>query len=108
MYLLRLEAFIVFIQNCDKPTFPMGGHICSTIAVVTLQTFTKVKPIYQPEGKFIKLNPPEVNSSRVLFYLGKKSWECHTSDIGSQVFQTQLNFLERKLETFFILLFLDR
>ena len=40
----------------------------------------------------------KVSSSRVLFYLGKKFWEGHTTDIGSQVFHTQLNFLERKFK----------
>ena len=36
-----------------------------------------------------------VNSSLVLFYLGKKVWEGHTTDVGSQGFHAQLNFLER-------------
>ena len=40
----------------------------------------------------------EVNSSRVLFYLGKKFWEGHTTDIGSQGFHAQLNVLERKIQ----------
>ena len=40
------------------------------IAVVTLQTFTKVKPIYLGQ---IHQKSPEVNSSRVLFYVGKNS-----------------------------------
>ena len=31
----------------------------------------------------------------VLFYLGKKVWEGHTTDMGSQGFHAQLNFLER-------------
>ena len=39
-----------------------------------------------------------VNSSRVLFYLGKKFWEGHTTDIDSQVFHAHLNFLERKIQ----------
>ena len=40
----------------------------------------------------------EVNSSRVLFYLGKKFWEGHTTDIGSQGFHAPLNFLELKIQ----------
>ena len=40
------------------------------IAVVTLQAFTEVKPIYLGQ---IHQKSPEVNSSRVLFYLGKNS-----------------------------------
>ena len=40
----------------------------------------------------------EVNSSQVLFYLGKKFWEGHTTDIGSQGFHAQLNVLERKIQ----------
>ena len=56
---------------------------------------TQVKKIYlgQIHQKF-----PEVNSSRVLFYLGKKFWEGHTTDIGSQGFHAQLNFLGRKFK----------
>ena len=50
------------------------------IAVVTLRTFIKVKPIYQGQ---IHKKFPELNSSRVLFYLGKKFWEGHITDIGS-------------------------
>ena len=66
------------------------------LAVVTLQTFTLVKQIYlgQIHQKF-----PVVNSSRVLFYLGKKFWEGHTTDIGSQGFHAHLKFLERKFKT---------
>ena len=41
---------------------------------------------------------PEVNSSQVLFYLGKKLWEGHTTDIGFQGFHAQLNFLARKFK----------
>ena len=41
---------------------------------------------------------PEVNSSQVLFYLGKKLWEGHTTDVGFQGFHAQLNFLARKLK----------
>ena len=65
------------------------------IAVVTLQTFTYVKQIYlgQIHQKF-----PKVNSSRVLFYLGKKFWEGHTTDIGSRGFHAQLNFLASKFK----------
>ena len=47
------------------------------IAVVTLQTFTSGQ---------IHQKSPKVNSSRVLFYLGEKFWEGHTTDIGSQGF----------------------
>ena len=59
------------------------------IAVVTLRTFIKVKPIYQGQ---IHKKFPELNSSRVLFYLGKKFWEGHITDIGSQGFHARLNF----------------
>ena len=38
--------------------------------MVTLQTFTEVKPIYLGQ---IHQKYPEVNSFRVLFYLGKNS-----------------------------------
>ena len=55
------------------------------IVVVTLYTFTYVKPIYLGQ-----------NSSRISFYQGKKFWEGHPTDIGSQGFHTQMNFLERK------------
>ena len=40
------------------------------LAVVTLQTFTEVKPIYLGQNH---QKSPEVNSSWVLFYLGKNS-----------------------------------
>ena len=40
----------------------------------------------------IRQNPPEVNSSRILFYLRKKSCEGHTTDIGYQGFHAQLNW----------------
>ena len=66
------------------------------IAVVTLQTFTQVNPIYLGQ---IHQKSLEVNSSRVLFYLGKKFWEGHTTDIGSQGFHAHLKFLERKFKT---------
>ena len=35
---------------------------------------------------------PEVNSSRVLFYLGEKYWEGHTTDIGSEGFHASCFF----------------
>ena len=65
------------------------------LAVVTQQTFTLVKQIYlgQIHRKF-----PVVNSSRVLFYLGKKFWEGHTTVITSQGFHALLNFLARKFK----------
>ena len=65
------------------------------IAVVTPRTFIQVKPIYlgQIHQKF-----PELNTSRVLFYFGKNIWEGHTTDISSQGFHAQLNFLERKFK----------
>ena len=66
-----------------------------TIPVVTIQTFTDVKPIYLGQ---IHQEFPEVNSSRVLVYLGNKFWECHTTDIGSQGFHAQLKFLEGKFK----------
>ena len=65
------------------------------LAVVTPQTFTLVKQIYL--GK-IHQKFPVVNSSRVLFYLGKKFWEGHTTVIGSQGFHALLNFLARKFK----------
>ena len=47
----------------------------------------------------IQKNSPEVNSSRVLFYLGKKSWEGHTTVwYGFPRFSRTLNFLERKFK----------
>ena len=61
--------------------------------MVALQTFTWAKPIYLGQ---IHQSSPEVNSSGILFYLGKKFWEGHTTDIGSQSFHAQMNFLERK------------
>ena len=76
-----------------------GSQNLYTIAVVTLYTdFYLGKtdlPRYlgQIHQKFL-----EVNSSRVLFYLGKKFWEGHTTDISSQGFHGQLNFLERKFK----------
>ena len=63
------------------------------LAAVTLQTFTWAKPIYLGQ---IHQSSPEVNSARILFYLGKKFWEGHTTDIGSQGFHAQMNFLECK------------
>ena len=65
------------------------------LAVVTLQTFTLVKQIYlgQIHQKF-----PVVNLSRVLFYLGKKFWQGHTTVISSQGFHALLNFLARKFK----------
>ena len=42
-----------------------------SIAVVTLRTFTYVKPIYLGQ---IPQKSPEVDSSRVLFYIGKNFW----------------------------------
>ena len=65
------------------------------IAVVTLRAFTKVKPIYLGQ---IHQKSPKLNSPQVLFYLGKKFWEGHITDIGSQGFHGQLNFLERKFK----------
>ena len=59
------------------------------LAVVTLRTFTLVKPICLGQ---IHQKSPKINWSRVLFYLGKKFWEGHTTDIGSQGFHAQLNF----------------
>ena len=41
---------------------------------------------------------PEINSYRFLFYLGKIFWEGHTTDIGSQGFHAQLNFLAPKFK----------
>ena len=40
----------------------------------------------------------EINSYRFLFYLGKIFWEGHTTDIGSQGFHAQLNFLAPKFK----------
>ena len=45
--------------------------------MVTLQTFTYVKPFHLGQ---IHQKSPEVNSARVLFYLGKKFWEGDTTD----------------------------
>ena len=42
-----------------------------SIAVVTLRTFTYVKPIYLGQ---IPQKSPEVDSSGVLFYIGKNFW----------------------------------
>ena len=57
--------------------------------MVTLRTFTKVKPIYLGQTH---QKSSEVNSSRGLFYIGKKFWEGHTSDIGSQSFHVSWIF----------------
>ena len=61
-------------------------NICpfAILAVVTLQTFTSIKAIYLGQ---IHQKSPEVNSSRVLFYLGEKFWEGYATDIGYQGFQ---------------------
>ena len=52
----------------------------------------------QPTCYAMLMSYKYVNSSRVLFYLGKKFWEGHTTDIGSQGFHAQLNVLERKIQ----------
>ena len=65
--------------------------------MVTLRTFTEVKPIYLGQ---IHQKSSELNSSQGLFYnyLGKKFWESRTTDIGSQGFHAQLNFVEHKFK----------
>ena len=51
--------------------------------MVTLQTFTQVKPIYLGQ---IHQKSPEVNSSRVLFYLGKNSGKVTLLISATKVF----------------------
>ena len=77
LFFLRFFAHFASQKTLDISKF--------LLAVVTLQTFTKVKAIYLGQ---IHQKPPEVNSSRVLFYLGEKFWEGHITDIGSQGFHT--------------------
>ena len=54
-----------------------------------------------------KTDLPRASSSKIsrgkffsffFFYLGKKFWEGHTTDIGSECFHAQLNFLECKFK----------
>ena len=71
--LLLLLLLLSLIENIfpSKPTMNIAVIvILALLAVVTLQTFTLVKPIYLGQ---IHQKSPEVNSSRVLFYLGKNS-----------------------------------
>ena len=53
------------------------------IAVVTLQTFTQVKLIYLGQ---LHQKSPEVNSFRVLFYLGKNSGKVTLLISATKVF----------------------
>ena len=68
----RFFTFFFFAINLDN-LFEIRRL---AIAVVTLQTY--LGHIHQKS--------PEVNSSRVLFYIGEKFWEGHTTDIGTKVF----------------------
>ena len=90
---MRFAVFYVILWGVYIPVILCGFEFSYVLAVVTLQTFTQVKQIYlvQIHQKF-----PEVNSSRVLFYIGKKFWEGHTTDISSQGFHAQLNILTRE------------
>ena len=64
--------------------------------MVILRVFTLVKPTYL--GQIHHKSPMQIHLGFCSPDTGKKFWEGHTTDIGSQVFHEQLNFLERKFK----------